>query len=98
LRFTPSTSITTQSVLDDHAAAKLALVAPGARVLSISSRFDAYPRLGVDWLMGDTIGYELFGHRHPDGLIGANRCIGWDLDLQAGTVTPMLLVPGEEVA
>jgi hypothetical protein len=98
LRFVPSTSITTQSVLDDHAAAKLALVAGGARVLRLTARFDAYPRLGVDWRLGDTIGYELYGHRHPDGLTGADRCVGWDLDLAAGLVTPYLLVPGEDVA
>jgi hypothetical protein len=98
LRFTPSTSITTQSVLDAHAREKLALVAPGARVLKLTARFDAYPRLGVDWFLGDTIGYELFGHRHPDGLTGADRCIGWDLDLSRGLVSPYLLVPGEDVA
>lgn len=98
LRFVPSTSIETQSVLDDHATAKLALVAGGARVLRLEARFDAYPRLGVDWFLGDTIGYELFGHRHPDGLVGADRCVGWDLDLERGIVSPYLLVPGEDVA
>jgi hypothetical protein len=96
-RFTPSTSITNISTLNAHARQELARVSPGGRVVKITSRFDAYPRLGVDWLAGDDIRYELEGHRHPDGFTGVGRCIGWELDLGAGTVSPMLLVPGEEV-
>jgi hypothetical protein len=96
-RYTPSTSITTQSVLDAHARETLALLAPGARIVKLTARFDAYPRLGVDWAIGDDVAYELVGERHPDGLSGVGRCVGWELDLPRGLVSPMLLVPGEEV-
>ena len=92
-RFTPSSSITTTSVLDAHAEQALALMSRGARTLTITARADAYPVLGTDWSIGDDIGYELTGHRHPTGLTGVARAIGWDLDPEAGTVSPILLTP-----
>lgn len=96
-RFSPSSSITEQATLDAHAAAALAIMAHGAQVLTITARADAYPRLGIDWAVGDDIGYDLAGHRHPDGITGVARAIGWDLDPQAGIVSPILLAPGQEV-
>jgi len=66
--------------------------------VKLTGKFDAYPRLGVDWKAGDDIAYELVSHRHPDGFTGIGRCVGWELDLGRQTVSPMLLVPGEEVA
>ena len=96
-RFSPSSSITTQSVLDDHAEAALALMSRGAQTLTIAARADVYPVLGTDWNVGDDIGHDLAGHRHPSGFLGVARAIGWDLDPVAGTVSPILLAPGEEV-
>lgn len=96
-RYSPSSSITEQETLDAHAAAALAVMARGSRILTITARFDAYPVLGTDWGIGDDIGYELTGHRHPTGLTGIARAIGWELDSLAGTVAPILLTPGEEI-
>ncbi|TDC02593.1 hypothetical protein E1091_00335 [Micromonospora fluostatini] len=96
-RYSPSSSITEKSTLDAHAARALSLMARGARTLTISARADAYPVLGRDWATGDDIGYELVGHRHPNGLVGVARAVGWDLDAVAGTVSPILLAPGEDI-
>ncbi|MFG3709221.1 hypothetical protein ACGF7U_31445 [Micromonospora sp. NPDC047670] len=96
-RYSPSSSISRVATLDAHARQAIALMARGARVLTITARADAYPVLGSDWTTGDDIGYELTGHRHPSGLTGVARSIGWDLDARAGTVSPILLAAGQEV-
>ncbi|SCL31914.1 Phosphodiesterase/alkaline phosphatase D [Micromonospora nigra] len=93
-RYTPSTSITDTDTLDAHAVAELALRRDGALTWQIDARWDAYPRLGVDWRLGDDVGWELRGHRHPDGTTGSGRVIGWELDMQAGRVRPVLWSPG----
>ncbi|MDG4796222.1 alkaline phosphatase D family protein [Micromonospora sp. WMMD1082] len=92
-RYTPSTSISDVGTLNAHAAAELALRRDGALTWQIDARWDAYPRLGVDWRLGDDVGWELRGHRHPDGVTGAGRVIGWELDIQAGRVRPVLWSP-----
>lgn len=89
-RFTPSTSISSTTTLDGHATAALALMDDGANIVTITARADVYPVLGIDWALGDDIGYELVGHRHPNGLTGVARAIGWNLDAAAGTVSPIL--------
>lgn len=94
LRFTPSTSITDQATLDAHARAALAITLRGASSLTITARADAYPVLGTDFFIGDDVGYELVGHRHPAGLAGVGRAVGWDLDPQANTLSPILYAPG----
>lgn len=92
-RWSPSSSIASQDVLDDHAAAELARRQRGARTWSFEARWDQYPRLNVDWRIGDDIGWRVFGHRHPDGVLGQGRAVGWDLDMQSGKVRPILLDP-----
>jgi hypothetical protein len=89
----PSSSITSQAVLDDHAASELQLRRNGARTWKIDARWNVYPRLNIDWRIGDDVAWKLFGHRHPDGATGQGRCIGWQLDPEAGTVAPVLLDP-----
>lgn len=96
-RWTPSTSITDINTLDAHARQALTLMGRGARALTITARADVYPVLGTDWSIGDDIGYELTGHRHPAGLIGVARAIGWDLNPEAGVMSPILLTDGEDV-
>jgi hypothetical protein len=96
-RFTPSTSIVDVAVLDGHAAAELARRRYGARLWQIQARWDAYPRLGVDWALGDDIGWRLTGHRHPSTTTGTGRCIGWELDMPTGRVSPILLDPTGDV-
>ncbi|MFI2663743.1 alkaline phosphatase D family protein [Micromonospora carbonacea] len=93
-RYSPGSSITDTAVLDEHAAAELALRVGGAATWQIDSRWDAYPRLGVDWRLGDDVAWELHGHRHPNGVTGIGRVIGWELDIRAGRVKPILWEPG----
>jgi hypothetical protein len=78
------------SVLDAHAEAQLARVRGGAQLLGITSRLAAYPRYGVDWALGDDIGWQLTGHGHPQGFTGQGRAVGFELDAQAGTIRPLL--------
>ncbi len=95
-RFTPSSSIVDTSTLGQHASATLNLMRLGARTLTVTARADAYPLLGQHWSAGDDVGFDLRGHRHPSGLTGVARAIGWELDPMAGVVSPILALPGEE--
>lgn len=95
-RFTPSTSITSTDTLNAHAAGRLIVVRDGARALTLKSRADVYPMLGDHWVLGDDVGYNVVGHRHPEGLSGVARAIGWRLDPQRNIVEPMLILPGED--
>lgn len=95
-RFSPSNSISNVAVLDAHAKAELALRTTGARTWQISTRWDAYPKLNIDWKLGDDVAWELVGHRHPSGVLGQGRVIGWELDMQAGVVHPILWEPDGE--
>lgn len=91
--FQPASDISTVSVLDSHAQRTLQLKRHGALTWQIEARWSVFPRLNVDWRLGDDIAWQLTGHRHPGGITGQGRCIGWDLDPQAGLVKPILLDP-----
>lgn len=88
--FQPSSNITSQDVLDDHAAAELDRRRLGTRTFTLEARWDAYPRYGVDWQLGDDIAWQLKGHRHPQGTRGQGRAIGFTLDMQTRTIRPIL--------
>jgi len=60
-RFTPSTSIKQVSTLTAHAASALASLAPGATAITLSADMGSAPVLGLDWRLGDDIGYVLGG-------------------------------------
>jgi len=96
-RFSPGSNITDLDDLDSAARSALALMSTGAHPLTITARADADPVLGTDWNIGDDIGYDVIGPGHPTGLTGQARAIGWTLDPNAGTVSPILLTPGDEV-
>lgn len=93
LHYQPDASLAEQAALDEHATRRLAEVRHGAMVWELSSRWDQYPRLNIDWAVGDTIGLDIVGHRHPGGTSAVARAIGWALDTQAGLVSPRLLDP-----
>lgn len=92
-RYSPSSSITEIETLDAHAQKALGIMGAGARTLAITARADVYPVLSKDWTVGDDIGHDLVGHRHPGGLSGVARAIGWELDAVAGLVVPILFTP-----
>lgn len=91
-RFTPSTSITSQTVLDGHATAALAVMREGASVWTVEAVASYAPRLGVDWTLGDTVGLHVISSpRHPDGLFIAARAWGWEWDTTGDRINPILL-------
>jgi len=85
-RFTPSTSIVDTPTLDSHAVAALALMMNGSTALAVVADGDSAPMLGVDWWIGDDVGFVLGGAddadalpAFPGGLQGTGRAIGWQL-------------------
>lgn len=60
-RWTPSTSITDVDTLTSYATARLAQIAGGTTTISLSAVADEAPRIGVDWSVGDDIGYQIGG-------------------------------------
>lgn len=90
-RYSPSSAIADTAVLDAHAAAQLARMRAGAKVWRLTAKWNADPRLGLHWRLGDDIAWKVQGHRHPDGASGMGRCIGWVLDSAAGEISVILL-------
>ncbi|MCL2089840.1 MAG: hypothetical protein FWH11_01210 [Micrococcales bacterium] len=93
-RWCPSTSITSVATLAQHASRALQSVAEGTVSLTMTANLDAAPRLGVDWSLGDEVGYVVqpgVFPAFPDGLSGVSRAVGWEVDLTgARTITPVL--------
>lgn len=103
VRFTPSTSIVDVNTLTSHAQAKLALTKAGSTALSLTAAVEAAPVLGVDWFLGDDLGYAIGGldqsgrdtvPAFPGGISGIARNSGWELTLDdTPFVTPILISP-----
>jgi len=100
----PSTSITDVAVLTSHAMAALATLAPGGSALALQAVVEKAPKLGVDWMLGDDVGYKIGGREYdgtpngresvpafPGGIEGVMRAIGWEMSLDGvQTITPVL--------
>lgn len=89
-RFTPSTTITDTATLKRHAAQAQSALNDGSQSLTLAAAVASAPRFGVDWFLGDTIGYDLHAPAWPNGLTGTARCIGVQLDPAGVTVSPVL--------
>lgn len=103
-RYTPSSSISDIDTLRSHAARALAVMRDGAVAITLTAAVEAAPRLGLDWGLGDDIGWSLAarsvspGYRIPgdpsSGWIpveGVGRVIGWEASWSGvETVTPIL--------
>lgn len=103
-RYTPSSAISDIDTLRSHAARALAVMRDGAVAITLTAAAEAAPRLGLDWGLGDDIGWSLAarsvspGRRIPgdpaSGWIpveGVGRAIGWEASLSGvETVTPIL--------
>lgn len=102
----PSTSITDVSVLTAHAQSALASLVGGGSALVLRAAVETAPKLGVDWILGDDVGYQIGGLEYdptnpagrqsvpafPGGLTGTMRAIGWEMTLDGvQTVTPTLV-------
>lgn len=60
-RFTPSTSISETATLDDYAEAAVVNMKDGALSLALSSVASEGPQLGVDFNLGDDVGFVIGG-------------------------------------
>lgn len=89
-RWSPSTSITTQSVLEDHAARALTGMKSGTRELAITATQDRT----VPFNLGDDVGFNLVSPAWPDGITGTARVLG--IEWTNTTITPVLDVAGIE--
>ncbi|MGV8912247.1 MAG: hypothetical protein ACOH14_06465 [Rhodoglobus sp.] len=93
-RFTPSTSITKIETLTDYAQTAVAALVDGTSSVSLSAVVGkGTPRLGVDWRIGDDVGFHIDSSvpAFPLGKAGVARAIGWELDLGATqSMTPIL--------
>lgn len=99
-RFTPATSITSTSTLDQYAEAEIAKNRLGLTQLTITANLDAAPRINQDWWVGDDIDVAITCDRFPPKL-DANafwtpsftrrlRPVGYEIDLEARTIVPRI--------
>lgn len=94
--FQPASGLNAAQV-EPHATARLALRQDGARTFKIQARWDATPSLGADWNLGDDVGWHLYGHWHPTGILGQGRAIGYNVNPEAGIVDLILWTPEEDI-
>jgi hypothetical protein len=92
----PSSSISSAETLTEHAVHRLEDNRLGINTWTLEARWSRYPILGEDWNLGDDIGWEVVGHRHPDGASGTARCIGWELRVEEDVAVPIILDPRED--
>lgn len=100
-RFTPASSITSTTTLDQYAEAELARTRLGVTQLTIEANLDAAPKVNLDWWLGDDIDVSLTCDRFPrtkdaDGYWQAGysrrlRTVGWDLDFDTRTIVPRIV-------
>lgn len=91
-RWTPSTSISNTGTLQNHADAALAQMRVGTRVVSFTAARSAAPQVGVDWDLGDDIGYSVNGPTLQAGITGVGQVIGYDVG--PDTLTPYIAQGG----
>jgi hypothetical protein len=91
-RYTPASGITDASQLDRHAAEALALMGTGSRAWALEAVASRAPRLGVDWVLGDSIGVHVTSSpRHLAGIQTIARAYAWSLDVGSDRLIPTLL-------
>lgn len=92
-RWSPSSSITDPDVLDAHAMRKLEEIGNGTVSVDVTCVANTRPaRFGVDWRIGDNLDLDLWGHLDPYGRLAFGRAVAAELDPDAGTITPSILL------
>lgn len=91
-RWSPSTSITIVDTLTGHAQRALAAMKDGSLALTITANREEAPRLGIDWGLGDDVGFDITAPEFPDGLTGTARAVG--TEITDTTITPLVDVTG----
>lgn len=96
-RWSPSSSITSTDVLNQHAAAALAELAGGTTSWTMTARASRAPHLGSEWSLGDNVRLQVdrgISPGHPDGADVVARALGWSLDPAADEISPVLVQGG----
>ena len=96
-RYSPSTSITEVATLTDYASKALDAMRDGTTSVSLSAVVaKGTPQLGIDWNIGDDLGFVITAPAFPNGKSGIARAIGWEIGLsEPSTITPILV--GEDI-
>lgn len=93
-RWTPSTSITVVDTLTAHAQRALAAMKDGSLALTITANRKEAPKLGVEWGLGDDVGFDITAPEFPGGLTGTARAVG--TEITDTTISPLVDVTGIE--
>lgn len=87
-------SVVKKPTLDSHAKQILASLKGGVRVWSLTQLIDAYPRLGVDWGMGDDVRVEV--NTQTLRVSQVLRVVGWSIAQNGQLITPHVAQLGGE--
>ncbi|MGO4143726.1 hypothetical protein AB4Y77_01460 [Paenarthrobacter sp. YAF11_1] len=87
-RWTPESDIKDTATLTAHARRALAALKDGSLAMTLTANRGEAPKLGLDWFIGDDIGFDIDALEFPDGLVGTARCVGWELT--ETTITPLI--------
>jgi hypothetical protein len=93
-RYTPDVAEPNVPTLESYAKRALASMKDGTVALTITANRVEAPRLGVDWGLGDDVGFDLTAPAWPDGISGVARAVGWELT--DTTITPLIDVKSIE--
>ena len=93
-RYTPSVSEPNVPTLESYAKRALASMKDGSVALTLTANRQEAPRLGVDWGIGDDVGFDLTAPAWPDGISGTARAVGWEMT--DTTITPLVDVTNIE--
>ncbi|MBC7594536.1 MAG: hypothetical protein H7288_11460 [Kineosporiaceae bacterium] len=78
-RWTPSTSITDTNTLTSHAFKALGILSAGSTSLVLSADVGSAPVLGVDWFLGDDVGFAIGGLEDDPAMKAVTTKTGFDL-------------------
>ena len=90
-RWTPSTSISDVGTLNSYATQAVGIMNTGSQPVTLRALRSKAPKYGSDWVIGDTISYNLAHQTLPSGLSGAARAVAYEL--YRDEIAPILAVP-----
>lgn len=90
-RTTPAVAIDDQAGLQSYADQQLLQMQNGQASVQLTARPAAGYRYGIDWSIGDDIGSVLSGPAYPTPKSAVTRCIGYEINPTADTVSPIVL-------
>lgn len=90
-RWTPSTSISDISTLNAYALAAVQAMGGGSNAIALTAIMAEAPQLGIDWNIGDDIGFSITAPAFPNTLSGTGRAVGWEITISnTPTIAPIV--------